>query len=274
MKFKYLGTAAAERVPAVFCDCENCKMARELGGKNIRTCSQAMIDEDLLIDLCPDTYMHEILYGLNLNKIKYLLVTHSHGDHFAPYELIMRQKPYAHGLNEELLVLCNAAVADEIYKTGITNVNGSVKVTVVEPFKTYIAGDYAITPLPARHMTTEQALIYVIEKEGKKILYGHDSGYFYDEVFDYLKTNKIKFDFISLDCTEGFIILGETAIHMSLNLNKQLCEKLCDIGSVTAETKIFLNHFSHNGKPIQEKLEEQAIGFGAKVAFDGEEIEL
>ena len=31
MKFKYLGTAAAEGFPAVFCDCEYCKEARKRG---------------------------------------------------------------------------------------------------------------------------------------------------------------------------------------------------------------------------------------------------
>ena len=31
MKIKYLGTAAAEGVPAIFCNCETCKEARKLG---------------------------------------------------------------------------------------------------------------------------------------------------------------------------------------------------------------------------------------------------
>lgn len=50
MKIKYLGTAAAEGIPAIFCECANCKRSRMLGGKNIRTRSQAIIDDVLLID--------------------------------------------------------------------------------------------------------------------------------------------------------------------------------------------------------------------------------
>ena len=50
MKIKFLGTAAAEAYPAMFCDCENCKKAESLGGKNIRTRSQALIENDMLID--------------------------------------------------------------------------------------------------------------------------------------------------------------------------------------------------------------------------------
>ena len=95
MKFRYLGTAAAEGFPAVFCNCEYCNVARKTGGKNIRTRSQAVIDDDLLIDFPPDTYSHALLTGLNLGKIKHLLVTHSHMDHFFPQEF-------------ELLVICFA----------------------------------------------------------------------------------------------------------------------------------------------------------------------
>ena len=54
MHFQYLGTAAAEGWPAVFCNCPLCKRAALLGGRNIRTRSQALINKDLLIDLPPD----------------------------------------------------------------------------------------------------------------------------------------------------------------------------------------------------------------------------
>ncbi len=33
MKLKYLGTAAAEGIPALFCRCEMCAYARKAGGK-------------------------------------------------------------------------------------------------------------------------------------------------------------------------------------------------------------------------------------------------
>ena len=66
MKIKYLGTAAAEGWPALFCDCPSCQKARELGGKNIRTRAQAVVDGRLLIDFGPDTYLHVIRDGLKL----------------------------------------------------------------------------------------------------------------------------------------------------------------------------------------------------------------
>ena len=42
MKLQYLGTAAAEGWPALFCTCDNCARARAAGGKNIRTRRKAL----------------------------------------------------------------------------------------------------------------------------------------------------------------------------------------------------------------------------------------
>ena len=75
MKIQFLGTAAFEGIPAIFCDCEVCKRSMESGGRNIRTRSQAIIDEDLLIDFPPDTYMHFVGNGILPEKIKNCIMT-------------------------------------------------------------------------------------------------------------------------------------------------------------------------------------------------------
>ncbi len=50
MKIQYFGTAAAEGSPALFCNCTICEEAKETKGKNIRTRSQMLINDDQLID--------------------------------------------------------------------------------------------------------------------------------------------------------------------------------------------------------------------------------
>ena len=40
MKIAYLGTSAAEGIPALFCHCDVCRYARKYKGKNVRTRSQ------------------------------------------------------------------------------------------------------------------------------------------------------------------------------------------------------------------------------------------
>ena len=101
------GTAAAEGWPAVFCRCKYCLEAQRLGGKNIRTRSQAIVNDDLLLDLPPDTYMHKLMNHLDLSRVKYLFVTHFHMDHFYPQELTVRGSVYSlEMISPELEIYC------------------------------------------------------------------------------------------------------------------------------------------------------------------------
>ena len=69
MKIKYLGTGAAEGIPAVFCHCGICEYARKQKGKEIRTRSQAIIDDLILIDFGPDTFAHTLRYDIELANL-------------------------------------------------------------------------------------------------------------------------------------------------------------------------------------------------------------
>lgn len=91
MKIRYWGTAAAEGIPSLFCSCPRCKEAREKKGKFIRTRSQLLVDDSLLIDFNADTYMHSLKYDFDLGKLKDVLITHVHEDHFYPEDILYRR---------------------------------------------------------------------------------------------------------------------------------------------------------------------------------------
>ena len=55
MMLTFLGTAAANAYPEAFCQCDNCEQARALGGPSLRKRSAALINDDLLIDLGPES---------------------------------------------------------------------------------------------------------------------------------------------------------------------------------------------------------------------------
>ena len=93
MKLKYLGTAAAEGVPAVFCNCEHCKYARKAGGKEVRTRSGAIVDNVIKIDFPADAYMQSLLHGLDFSNLNHVLITHTHSDHYCVKELENRRHP-------------------------------------------------------------------------------------------------------------------------------------------------------------------------------------
>lgn len=60
MIFRYMGTAAAEGIPALFCQCDVCRRAAEAGGRNIRGRSGAMINGKILIDFPADMFSYKV----------------------------------------------------------------------------------------------------------------------------------------------------------------------------------------------------------------------
>ena len=264
MKLKYLGTAAAEGFPAIFCNCKNCSEARRLGGKNIRTRSQSLINSDLLIDFPADTYHHFITNGIEGDRIRYLIITHDHADHYYRRDLQRKRTPYAHNMREESLkLLCPKDVADDLGDTA-----KNVEITVAKEFETVKFGDYEITPFPARHSPGKDAFIYLI-KADKTILYAHDTGYFKESIFTYLEENKITLDMISLDCTNVNIPIEDKSGHMGFPNIERVLAKLKEIGAVTDKCIKYVNHFSHNGNPLHEHLESEAKKYGLSVSYDG-----
>ena len=278
MKLQYLGTAAAEAWPGLFCNCPQCEAARKLGGKNIRTRSQAVIyadkvgegepDDILLIDLPPDTYLHCLQHGLRLDKVGHLLITHSHDDHLCATELQYRCGIFANPVPEfPLCVYGNDKVKKYIddalpdlqkWPTGI-------EYNLLEPFKPYKAGVYTVTALLALHDRTEQCFIFMIEHNGKRMLYGNDTGIFPEETWEYIVGKE--FDLISLDCTSG--ILKEGTNHMGLPDAIEVEKLLNKIGCLKADTKIVLHHFSHNGGAYHDDFVARAKPYGFDVSYDG-----
>ena len=264
MKLTYLGTAAAEGFPAVFCNCEYCREARLLGGKNLRSRSQSLLNDDMLIDFPPDTMHHLLMHGIEGHKIKHLLITHGHNDHLYPGDLIRRRRPYCHDMQAARLeILCSQGTADLI------NAKDSlIDIRIIKAFETVELGDYSVTALPARHMPGGEPLIYVIRSD-KTILYAHDTGYFLEEVFDYIRGAKLYFDMVSIDCTNVDIPIGDEGNHMGFPNDARLLKRLADMGAIDGKTIKYVNHFSHNGNPLQENLEKKAAEIGCSVAYDG-----
>lgn len=273
MKITYLGTAASEGFPAVFCNCEYCREARKLGGKNIRTRSQTMINDDLLIDFPADTYSHFLNNHIEGDKIKYVLITHSHSDHLYEKEFDMRLKGFSHNPQvERLKVYCNEGAFEKINMLYLKD-RLPIDFQMVKPFETINEVGYTITSLPARHAPGDNALIYIIQAE-KTLLYAHDTGYFYDEVFEYIKEKSFKFDLISLDCTNVDITIGDDGNHMGIDNIQRVIKRLESIGAINDKTQKVINHFSHNANPLHHVLEERVSKLGYKVSYDGLSISL
>lgn len=276
MKILYMGTAAAEGWPGLFCSCPICTHARKEGGRNRRTRTQAILDGGLLIDFPPDTYCHALQYGLNLGAIHMLLVTHSHMDHWFPTDLIHRHEHFGHGAEGVLDVYGNEAVEKTFYDNILIDRFKSHPIDHAVHFHVIHGGDrirsngWEIIAVPADHDKREECLVYICKKDGKTVLYGHDTGRDLSPAAWKLVTSQT-YDLVSLDATMGTKSVHQ--YHMGLPDAEDMLEKLSQLGCIGSQTVKVVNHFSHNGEMTYDQLAAWGEERGILAAYDGMEVE-
>lgn len=271
MKIKYLGTAAYEGVPSLFCNCRVCKLAKKLGGKNLRSRSQALINDELLIDFNADTVWHYHKYGFDWEKICGVLITHSHCDHLYPDDIEMAAGGYTH--EHRTLDFYAAQNGYEKIKAATDKTDGGATATLIKAGERFSVGKYSVLPLWANHSPDTSPVIYSISCENKRMLYAHDTGVFPENTWELLK-GEGRFDFISLDCT-GCLALGGDWVdgHMSFGTNLKVVDRMKREGLADKNTVVVINHFSHNGGQVYDEMLEEAAKHNIIVAYDGLEIE-
>jgi phosphoribosyl 1,2-cyclic phosphate phosphodiesterase len=277
MKVTFLGTAAATAMPLPFCNCEICKAAIKLKGKDIRKRSSIVINESMLIDLGPDSVNACYQYDIDLSGIKYIVQTHAHSDHFDAGHFITRHPEYAtQNVNritlvasEKTLHAMNTMLKDEDESADLFcpdfRENLKFSLITISHSETIYLDEYAITALESLHDINQQSLIYLITYKGKKILYGTDLLDISEEEFNLLSNKKL--DILILDQTygEGYNSGG----HLDAGQLITIIDKLRQMNTVTDATLIYATHISHEGNHTHEKMQSLAKEHGYHIAYDG-----
>lgn len=273
MKWQYLGTAAAEGFPALCCECEACRRAREAGGKNLRLRSGLVINDSAMIDFPPDVMTFSQRFGVPFSRVRDVFITHSHHDHFDAEDLTMRRHPVFCRLPDErpLNVYANRAALERLSAYEEASLTAQyLRLTELEYFKSYTAENGVVfTFLPANHAPWEQAGIYVVQEGDKTALYAHDTYVIPDDTMAFLK--KQSFDLVSLDCTFGKNARGFS--HMGLPDNREAVATLRQAGALKKDAVVIVNHFTHNCGQLHEELEAEVKDDGFLVAYDGMIVE-
>ena len=283
MKIQYWGTAAAEGVPGLFCNCETCRLARAHKGRKIRTRSQILINDDLLVDFGPDTLTNSLKYDFNMSFLKHVIITHPHEDHLYIEELQCRLKGFACEVGTPVIVFHGSEdtlreirrITDRI--PGFKDQNRIIY-DIMKPFETREIGKYYVTPLPAEH-GTEMPFVYLIEDGKSSFLVLNDTGRPSYEVYEYLIKRGIVLDAISFDTTYGFENVlakyGKADHHMGLIDNVSVKGFLDMHGIADKNTVCIAHHFSHQGVDADyDKMCEHAKKYGFVVSYDGLEFEI
>lgn len=273
MKVQFLGTSAAEGCPAPFCGCDVCRTAREKGGKDVRTRSQALIDGSLLVDFPPDTYHHYLSTpDFDLPALRHVIITHSHSDHFYPLDIGLRCKEYAGGIQGTMTVYGNEAVCAQwegvVQRdfSGCADLGDAVQFQQLRPYVEIQVGDHLVTPLPADHLKSECCYIYLIRRDGKTLLYANDTGIQLEpQVWQHLAHCRL--DAVCMDCTAMNRRVGR--YHMGLPDNAELRDRLISLGCAQESTRWIVTHFSHFGGLSHQELSAAAADHGFETAYDG-----
>jgi phosphoribosyl 1,2-cyclic phosphate phosphodiesterase len=271
LKIQLLGTAAAEGWPGLFCRCGACDEARRLGGKNIRSRSSALIDDILKIDFPPDTLHHVFQHGLDLQKVEHLLFTHGHDDHFAVMELQYSSPMFLPApLPKTLNVYAGREVAARLEQS-LEMDRVPIRPHTLEYWKTVQAGPFQVTPIAARHDPDQTCFNFLIERDGKTLLYATDTGWYDNPTWEFL--TRFKLEAIVIECTKGKIEGGYSG-HLSASEVIRTKERLAADGALGPGATVVTTHHSHLGGLLHEELESVFNPHGIEVGFDGMTFEV
>ncbi len=288
MKLTFLGTGAGEGYPGLWCRCPHCTYARRHGGKNLRANSCAVVDERLLLDIGPACFDNAARYGVDLTGVTSLLITHPHEDHFYPQHLHWRQGgegamdlPYRDKLSHggprftelpTLTLYGNAFVMKALDAWGEDLADLQICRREIREGEAIEAdGGYRVTPVRGNHGGQRGfAHGYIIEKDGRTLLYALDTGLYDDDMLELLRS--FRYNLIVMEGTTG--LNEQYGGHMCLESNKKMLAFFRENGCLAEGAGMYLTHMSPHWCPPHDWYEAIAQAEGVNLAYDGLTVEI
>ncbi len=269
MRLFFLGTAAAEGYPGIFCDCPNCREARALGGRNIRLRSALLVNDDLLIDFGPDLLASAQRFNRDLSQVTVGLVTHAHMDHFFLGNFSMRGKGFTAQRDIPTLRLYGPREVGEMLAAEHPDLDLlRMESHTVRAFDRWQAGGYHFTAYRAYHAVDHlEALFYSVSDGRRAFLYATDTGSFPADTWQALEGQS--FDAIIMEETMG---TGVYSQHMGFETFLEHAARMRASGMLRPGGRLIAHHMSHTNNPPHAQVEAILTPHGVEVAYDGLEV--
>ncbi|MGN6575894.1 MAG: bifunctional adenosylcobinamide kinase/adenosylcobinamide-phosphate guanylyltransferase [Nocardioides sp.] len=261
MKVRVLGTGSADGWPNPFCTCASCTASRAEG--RLRGQTSALVDDVLLLDCGPETPHAAQRAGVDLSRLRHVLITHQHPDHCAPAFLLFR----SWAGDDPLDVL---GPPDVIEAARMWVAPGSpVRFVPVATGDHLRAGRYDVRVLAAAH--GDSAVLYdVTAPDGGRVLYATDTGPLPEATVEAVRD--AAFDVALVEETFGDFTEHRTQ-HLDLATFPEQVRRLRAVGAVTDRTDVVAIHLSHHNPPTPE-LARRLSAWGARIVDDGTLLDL
>lgn len=285
LRMQFMGTGAGEGIPTPFCRCRICEHARKTGGKDVRLRSSFRVSDEMMIDFGTDIFAECIRNHTDLFDLKYLLITHTHDDHFSPFNLFLKSLVsrtngekvhiYLNGDAYKLIEKYDALGFDDSEHFFTDTMKNDFEFHQLHFWKQERIGDYLVTPVKGEHKGHLEAnsANYPIElPDGKKFLYALDTGFYGEETRSFLKDAAL--DYLIIESTFGSADRGNKPYsHLDLNSVFYLCDVLYQQGTLTDRTQVYLTHINQEQDFIHEEMvaecEKRKTPYKVTVAYDG-----
>ena len=270
LQLRFLGTGAADWDP---------KQAS--ADPAFRRLTAALLDSDLMIDCGPCVYEFLSTFSCPdlLKNIRDLLITHSHGDHYnAADEIRYIGAPVVY-VGDSWVDRAAKEFAEAAAGAGC-RAPKVVGLGIGE--KARVAG-ITFTALPGNHSTSyesEQALIYLVEKEDVRLLYATDTGGIMSRAarlagIDAHDRNGKAITALVMEATMGLGYEEDFRIfaHSSVGLVKQTADILLSTGRLKAPAgqPVYLTHMARTLHGTQAELDAR-LPIPLRAACDGLEV--
>ncbi len=256
MKIHFLGTGAADWPDP----------GEKVGDG--RRLSSLVINDSLMIDCGMMTLQAIKEFGVDINALHSVLISHSHCDHYDIGELSSIAQLRS-ATQPPLRVFLHAkAVARTVVPADAA---GRLELVPYETGDLFSCDGVSVTTLPANHEledSTEQAAHFFLEfPDGKTMFYGLDGSWFLPPTWHFLQKHRL--DYIVWELTCGELADWRADSHCNLGMVKLMTDSLRYSGVIDKNTVMFCSHMARTLCPPHPLLERRVLTEGYILAKDG-----
>jgi phosphoribosyl 1,2-cyclic phosphate phosphodiesterase len=268
----FLGTGAADIERPKKDACPNCTYIREHQGRNTRRYSSLFVSPGVLIDYSVTGREGLRAAGIAPATVDYVLITHSHGDHFSPAAIVAlaREKKGPLGL------VANSKTVAQMQthlETLAKDQRPAITLRSVKPFEEFSIGPWRGKALAANHIATEDALLYVLRGKQKSLLYATDSGWY--PVGTFAALAKERLDVAIVEGTFGEQMQPKLlTTHLNFPFVRLIRQFLAESKGQNPRLRLIVTHLSLHFCEPYDLLAPKLAAEGITVAYDGLRVEL